>query len=218
MEGGARFLRLFAALLAMAALTPVVGSLDASAPWLSKLDPVLQQRVLSDKKGSSAVIVASFCRRYIVHRLGTDNRGIGRRSAPQTADHRRSSGGCRQQHPPEAGREQGRRTHPLDRPVIGANELTGATVEASTARQDFGYDGSGVGVAIIDSGAGASHDDLKDPNGASRVVRLWTSSTVKRRPTTTTATVPTLPGSSPATASIPAARERVSLRPHASSC
>ena len=57
MQGGARFLRLFAALLAVAALTPVVGSLDASAPWLSKLDPVLQQRVLSDKKGSSAVIV-----------------------------------------------------------------------------------------------------------------------------------------------------------------
>ena len=57
MQGGARFLRLFAALLAVAALTPAFGSLDASAPWLSKLDPVLQQRVLTDRKGSSPVII-----------------------------------------------------------------------------------------------------------------------------------------------------------------
>ena len=57
MQGGARFLRLFAALLAVAALTPAFGSLDASAPWLSKLDPMLQQRVLADRKGSSPVII-----------------------------------------------------------------------------------------------------------------------------------------------------------------
>ena len=55
---------------------------------------------------------------------------------------------------------------------MGANELTGATVGATAARQEFGYDGSGVGVVIIDSGVSASHHDLSGTNGASRVVRF----------------------------------------------
>src|ERR1700724_390908 len=37
--------------------------------------------------------------------------------------------------------------------------------------QQLGYDGSGVGIAIIDSGVRADHPDLTDPiTGASRVV------------------------------------------------
>jgi serine protease AprX len=47
----------------------------------------------------------------------------------------------------------------LDRVVRGANERTSATVGATGVRQDLGYDGSGVGVAVIDSGIGW-HDDL----------------------------------------------------------
>ena len=57
----------------------------------------------------------------------------------------------------------------LDRNISGAMERTGATVGATTARQDFGVDGSGVGVAIIDSGVAASHDDLAT---TSRVVQF----------------------------------------------
>ena len=59
----------------------------------------------------------------------------------------------------------------LDRVVAGAMERTGATVGAVSAREQFGYDGSGVGVAIIDSGITAWHDDLGDPaaGGAQRV-------------------------------------------------
>jgi hypothetical protein len=32
---------------------------------------------------------------------------------------------------------------------------TGVNVGATAARRDFGYDGAGIGVAVIDSGAAA---------------------------------------------------------------
>lgn len=58
--------------------------------------------------------------------------------------------------------------HPLvravsvDRRVIGTMERTGATIGATWVRQNLGVDGTGVNVAIIDSGVASWHDDL-DP-------------------------------------------------------
>ena len=60
----------------------------------------------------------------------------------------------------------------LDRDVVGTMERTSATIGATIVRQEFGYDGSGVGVAIIDSGVTAWHDDLADAAGAMRVDRF----------------------------------------------
>ncbi len=48
----------------------------------------------------------------------------------------------------------------LDRAVRGSNERTSVTVGATAVRQALGYDGSGVGVAVIDSGIASWHDDL----------------------------------------------------------
>ncbi|OLD21006.1 MAG: hypothetical protein AUJ01_03105 [Acidobacteria bacterium 13_1_40CM_3_65_5] len=62
----------------------------------------------------------------------------------------------------------------LDRVIAGAMERTAATVGATAAREQFGYDGSGIGVAIIDSGVTPWHDDLSDPaaGGSQRVDRF----------------------------------------------
>ena len=172
MQGGATFIRLFATLLAVAALTPAFRSLDAATSGLSKLDPVLQQQVLSDKKGTSPVIV----------RFAADGKSL--KDAVQIIEE--SGGTARRKLPIIEGQvavvdnktllklaDSPVVEHiSLDRPVMGANELTGATVGATAARRSYGYDGSGVGVVIIDSGVSAIHDDLADANGAQRVVRF----------------------------------------------
>ena len=50
----------------------------------------------------------------------------------------------------------------FDRPVAGTMERTGATIGAATVRQEFGLDGSGIGIAVIDSGIAQTLDDLSD--------------------------------------------------------
>jgi len=60
----------------------------------------------------------------------------------------------------------------LDRLIVGANERTGATVGATAVRQELGFDGSGVGVAVIDSGITPWHDDLGGGGTLQRVERF----------------------------------------------
>src|SRR5205809_1544957 len=56
-----------------------------------------------------------------------------------------------------------------DRNVAGALEYAEPTVNANIALQ-YGFDGTGVGVAVIDSGILSSHPDLKTSSGSPRVV------------------------------------------------
>ena len=60
----------------------------------------------------------------------------------------------------------------IDRAVAGTMERTSATIGATTVRETFGYDGAGIGVAIIDSGVAPWHDDLASGDGSQRVVRF----------------------------------------------
>ena len=56
----------------------------------------------------------------------------------------------------------------LDRRVYATLERTGATIGSGWVREHLGFDGTGVGIAIIDSGVANWHDDL----GSRRVVRF----------------------------------------------
>ena len=60
----------------------------------------------------------------------------------------------------------------LDREIVGVNERTGATVGAAAIREQLGYDGAGIGIAIVDSGITAWHDDLTDASLSQRVVEF----------------------------------------------
>jgi serine protease AprX len=57
----------------------------------------------------------------------------------------------------------------IDREITGAMERTAGTIGALAVRQDLGYDGEGIGIAVIDSGAAASHDDLAGASGGPRL-------------------------------------------------
>ncbi|MGH9313984.1 MAG: S8 family peptidase [Vicinamibacterales bacterium] len=57
----------------------------------------------------------------------------------------------------------------LDRPTRGLLNRTAVTVGARYVQYWMGYDGTGVGVAVIDSGITAWHDDLRNSSGGQRV-------------------------------------------------
>jgi serine protease AprX len=60
----------------------------------------------------------------------------------------------------------------LDRRASGSMERTAATIGAADVRQQLGYDGAGIGVAVIDSGITPWHDDLSASGGGDRVRRF----------------------------------------------
>jgi serine protease AprX len=60
----------------------------------------------------------------------------------------------------------------LDRRIFGAMERTSSTIGATALRQTLGYDGRGIGVAIVDSGITAWHDDLTGDAPVQRVHRF----------------------------------------------
>jgi serine protease AprX len=138
------------------------------SPDLSKLDPLLQRR-LSDLTGRSRVIVRATSASAVgavvllVRQLG----GItGRRIALMdavVADFPNASLAT-------LTTASSVKRIALDRLILGATERTGATVGATAVRQTLGYNGSGIGVAVIDSGTEAWHNDLSESGlGSPRV-------------------------------------------------
>ena len=57
----------------------------------------------------------------------------------------------------------------FDRPIAGHNSRTAVSVGARAAQQQWGYDGAGIGVAVIDSGISGWHDDLTYSGNSTRL-------------------------------------------------
>jgi serine protease AprX len=146
--------------------------LPALTPILSKLDPLMQAR-LSNSGGRSRVIVRAQSASAVsaVALLIQLNGGTLGRTLPIlqaiVADVPNASLAI-------LTNSTLVRRVAFDRPVVPFNERTGATIGAASARQQYGYDGSGVGVAIIDSGVTSWHDDLSSAASPSsqRVVQF----------------------------------------------
>jgi len=60
----------------------------------------------------------------------------------------------------------------LDRPTRAANERTRTTIGAAAVASELGLDGTGIGVAVIDSGVTGLHDDLASGSSAARVAHF----------------------------------------------
>lgn len=138
-------------------------------PVLSKLDPLLHP-ALSNPAARSDVIVRGFDAASIqaVRDLVEQTGGITGRALPIVE-------GLAADVPNDALSTLSNspliRRVALDRLTLGSLDRTAATVGAPAVRQAFGYDGTGIGVAVIDSGITSWHDDLADPNnpGSQRV-------------------------------------------------
>jgi subtilisin family serine protease len=149
---------------------PAPPSTTATFPGIDKLDPLMQQAA-TDLSGQSRVIVraADAASLPLVRTLIQQVGGSLGRQLPiieaQVADVPNAV-------LPALAASAVISRIALDRATIATNERTAATVGAGQIRQTLGYDGTGVGIAVIDSGVAASHADLADGSGAPRIAQF----------------------------------------------
>ena len=143
----------------------------ADAQTMGKLDPILQQRLNQFLGRSKIVVTASdaVSQAIVAQIIQLAGGTLGRR-LPIINGQAATI--------PNAGLAQ-LAVNPAvqhvaaDRLILGADDLTNATVGASAVQQMLGLDGSGVGVAVVDSGITAWHDDLADSTlGSQRIDRF----------------------------------------------
>ena len=120
----------------------------------AKLDKALN--ALADGNGESDVIVEFFDDSDSASRIRNRGGQAGRKLGILNARAARVPNALLKQLADDA---KVKRVH-LDREASGDMARTAATVGALTARASYGYSGAGVGVAVIDSGITAWHDDL----------------------------------------------------------
>src|SRR5436190_5353501 len=178
MDSKATFVKLAIALATVSALsTSATAQLGLPAPppgppsWLPKLDPVLQQRAFLFT-GDSLVVVRAMNAAALGSVDSLIQLGGGTLGRPLSIITGRAARVPNASLPSLASSALVRHLS-LDRLVFGAMERTAKTIGAAAVRSELGYDGSGVGVAVIDSGVTPWHDDLADPaSGTQRVAHF----------------------------------------------
>jgi serine protease AprX len=165
-----RPLRTIAALFVVAAIGPSRQTdLTAASNWTAKLDSALQHH--ASRAGRTRIVVRAATAAAVAptEQLAQQLGGRTLRRLPL---------GCSLALEVPYDALPAIATSPLvdrvstDRVVAGAMERTGPTVGATYVHQMLGYDGEGIGVAVIDSGVTAWHDDLADDDGRQRVSRF----------------------------------------------
>jgi serine protease AprX len=162
----------FAAAAAMLFAIPTFESgpvtLSAATSSHASLDAVLRQRA-ANPQGVSPAIVRAHSRASL-----PDLRGAIARAGGALGRELRGINGQVAMIPDAALAALAARSDvasvSLDRVIVGAMDYTSPTVGATAVRQELGYDGAGITVAVVDSGVTPWHDDLADGAGNQRVV------------------------------------------------
>jgi serine protease AprX len=163
----ARFLRILAAVLVVLTLGPSTSTtVDAQSGWFLKLDALLQHQPLFSGRSrvvlrvTNAAAVApvlslvNWLGGHLIRQLPIINAvavDLPNAALPLVAGN------------PLVVRAS------MDRVIAGSMERTGATIERTAVRQALGYDGSGVGVAVIDSVAPPTTILIDPASGGQRV-------------------------------------------------
>ena len=147
----------------LTALAPAAWAVPRVAPGEAHLDRELRQRA-STPRGQS---------RVIVHLAPGASADAGIRALRGLVGRRLGSGRGLVASVPDSAltalaRLPGVNGVSLDRRVQGTMERTAATVGATWVHDALGLDGTGIGIAVIDSGIANWHDDL----GSGRVTRF----------------------------------------------
>jgi len=152
-------------------LPPLLPPPPVQAPtWLPKLEPILQQR-LSLLTGRSLVIVRAV-NAPSLSLVQSLIRAVGGTLGRPLAIIDGQAANIPNLALPILAASSLVQHISLDRLYFGAMEHTGATIGSTAVRQETGYDGYGIGVAVIDSGVTPWHDDLTGSGGGQRVDRF----------------------------------------------
>jgi serine protease AprX len=152
------FVGSFAVFSASADAGPGNGKAPKKQQQHHKLDQALNGK--ADKVGESDVIVEFFDDSDSVNRIRANGGQSGRKLGILKARTARVSNALLKR---LADDPKVKKVH-LDREVEGDIARTAATVGAKNVHAQYGYTGAGVGVAVIDSGITAWHDDLTVAN------------------------------------------------------
>jgi serine protease AprX len=159
-----------AALGVLVAILLVAVPTHRIAPSLASMDAAVQRlvggRSLPDGRNASAVRVivqtadaaSSASIASIEQAVTTMGGRVGRRLAGHTSVVAEVSASQL----PTLVRHPSVRAVSLDRRLHGTLEKTAATIGARWVNQNLGFEGAGIGIAIIDSGVSQIHDDLGD--------------------------------------------------------
>lgn len=144
------------ALVCLFGASPGLAAESTSEGEHPKLDPKLNSRAQSAVKGRSRVILLLNAGEDV----SSDVKGVGGRIGRRLPLLNAVVVELPNQALTRIADHSGVKSMHWDRPVNSSMNQAAVTIGARAVRQTMGYDGAGIGVAVIDSGISSWHDDL----------------------------------------------------------